>query len=114
MIFLAREHDKKLLREFAERYYALVPLRKQTHVHIETCQDTMPKAIEAFLESRSYEDTIRNSIQLGGDTDTIATIAGSIAEVFYGVPEKIKSQVREYLPSTMLVIINKVEKYQKF
>lgn len=50
-----------------------------------TCQDTVPPAIEAFLESTGFEDCIRNAVSLGGDSDTVAAMAGSIAEAFYGL-----------------------------
>jgi ADP-ribosylglycohydrolase len=49
-----------------------------------TCQGSVPQAIQAFMESDSYVDAIRNAISIGGDSDTIACITGSIAEAFYG------------------------------
>ena len=51
-----------------------------------SCQGCVPQALEAFFESKSYEDAIRNAISLGGDSDTIAAITGSIAGVYYGIP----------------------------
>ncbi|MBQ7217486.1 MAG: ADP-ribosylglycohydrolase family protein [Synergistaceae bacterium] len=55
-----------------------------------TCQGSVPEAITAFLEGESYEDTVRKAVSLGGDSDTIACIAGGIAEAFYnGVTEEI-------------------------
>lgn len=55
-----------------------------------SCQGSVPQSIIAFLESDSYEDTIRNAISLGGDADTMACIAGGIAEAYYGsIPDKI-------------------------
>lgn len=75
MIYLAKTHDKKAVKWFAEKYYNLIPLKKQSHIHNETCQDTMPKAIQCFLEAHSFEETIRNAIWVGDDTDTIAAIA---------------------------------------
>lgn len=60
------------------------------YYHIETCQQSVPEAITAFLESSDYEDAIRKAVSLGGDSDTQAAIAGSIAQAFYGViPEDI-------------------------
>lgn len=58
----------------------------------ESCQETVPEAITAFLESVDFEDAIRNAISLGGDSDTLAAITCSIAEAFYGVPEEIKEK----------------------
>ena len=57
----------------------------------------MPQAIIAFLESTDFEDAIRNAISLGGDSDTLAAITGSIAEAAYGIPEWIKDKVLSYL-----------------
>src|SRR6516164_7597540 len=56
-----------------------------------SCQQSVPQAIRAFLESDDYEDAVRKAISLGGDNDTIACIAGAVAEAFYGgVPEAIR------------------------
>lgn len=56
----------------------------------ETCQGTVPQAIIAFLESGSYEDAVRKTVSIGGDSDTLACITGGIAQAFYGgVPEDI-------------------------
>ena len=58
-----------------------------TEYHMdETCQRTVPEAIIAFLESKDFEDAVRNAVSLGGDTDTLGAITGSIAEAFYGIP----------------------------
>jgi ADP-ribosylglycohydrolase len=63
-----------------------------------SCQGTVPASIVAFLDSESYEDSVRNAISLGGDSDTLACITGGIAEAFYGgVPEGIRAKVRECL-----------------
>ena len=68
-----------------------------TYEFNETCQETVPQAIEAFLESTSFEDAIRNAISIGGDSDTLAAITGSIAEAFYGIPEDLcKQAIRQF------------------
>ena len=54
-----------------------------------TCQGSVPQAFEAFFESNSFEDAIRNAISIGGDSDTIAAITGGIAGTFYEVPKEI-------------------------
>ena len=58
----------------------------------EICQDTVPQAITCALESDSFEDAVRNAISLGGDSDTLAAIAGPIAEALHGIPRDIKEQ----------------------
>ena len=75
----------------------------------ETCQVTMPLVFAAFLESTGYEDAVRNAVSLGGDTDTIACIAGSIAEAFYGVPETIAAEGRKRLPADMLAVLERFD-----
>ncbi len=67
-----------------------------------SCQGTVPEAIISFLDSDSYEDAVRNAISLGGDSDTLACIAGGIAEAFYGgIPEDIQEKVQECLTSDL-------------
>ena len=63
----------------------------------------------AFLESASFEDTIRNAISIGGDSDTIAAIAGGIAGAFYGVPEDLRYQVLRFLDTEQEGILNRFE-----
>jgi ADP-ribosylglycohydrolase len=71
---------------------------RETYRFNESCQQTVPEAIVAFLDSKDYEDAIRLAISLGGDADTLACIAGGIAEAFYGgVPENIASEALERL-----------------
>lgn len=70
----------------------------------ETCQETVPQAIEAFLESTSFEDAIRTAISLGGDSDTLAAITGSIAEAYYGIPDGIKEKALTYVDAELRAI----------
>lgn len=72
----------------------------------ETCQKTVPQAIVAFLESKDFEDAIRLAISIGGDSDTIGAITGSIAEAYYGgVPDAIAQQALTYLPPEMKAVL---------
>ena len=77
--------------------------------HVESCQQTVPEAITAFLEGEDFEDVIRTAVSLGGDTDTLGCIAGSMAEAFYGVPEDMKQKCREELPESMLRVLYRFE-----
>ena len=77
--------------------------------HVESCQETVPEAITAFLEGESFEDVIRTAVSLGGDCDTLTCIAGSIAEGFYGVPEELKKQCRERLPEDLRKVLRRFE-----
>jgi len=67
-----------------------------------TCRNTVPQAIEAFLESESFEDALRNAVSLGGDSDTLAAICGAIAEPFYGIPDEFISKAATYLDEYLL------------
>jgi len=71
----------------------------------ETCQGTVPQAIICFLESNDFEDAIRNAISIGGDSDTLACIAGGIAEAFYGIPREIEEETYKRLPEEMREIV---------
>ena len=81
----------------------------------ETCQETVPQAIIAFLESRDFEDAIRNAISLGGDSDTLAAITGSIAEAAYGIPNWIKDKAYSYLDKPLKDVVmrweNRIKSY---
>lgn len=79
-----------------------------------SCQGSVPQAIEAFLESESFEDAIRIAVSLGGDSDTIAAMTGSIAGAYYGVPNELRKRALTYLPQDFLDILEEFEAtYQK-
>ena len=78
-----------------------------------TCQDSVPQAIVAFLDGKDFEDCIRNAISIGGDSDTIGCITGSIAEAFFGIPEGIREKGLSYLPQHFAEIVNAFEKKNK-
>ena len=71
---------------------------RPTYHHVETCQEIVPEAIIAFLESVSFEDALRNAVSLGGDSDTLACITGGIAEAFYGMPQELRDETLKRLP----------------
>jgi ADP-ribosylglycohydrolase len=73
----------------------------------ESCQETVPEAIIAFLESTDFEDAIRNAISLGGDSDTLAAITGSIAEAAYGIPQDIAERALGYLDRTLRTVFDR-------
>lgn len=79
----------------------------------ETCQGSVPQAIIAFLESIDFEDAIRNAISIGGDSDTIAAITGSIAEAAYGIPEEIKVKAYAYLDEPLKDVLRRWKKYMR-
>lgn len=110
-IYMARRcFTKAEIREtIEENYYSLnftIDEIRDSYQYYVTCQQTVPQAIVAFLESTSFEDAIRNGISLGGDSDTLAAITGSIAEAYYGVPEKLKTKALSYLDDELLSIVH--------
>lgn len=78
--------------------------------HVESCQETVPEAMIAYLEGNDFEDVIRNAVSLGGDCDTLTCIAGSIAEAHYGVPEWMKKECRKRIPDEMIRVLDRFEK----
>lgn len=78
-----------------------------------TCRGSVPHALGCFFESESFEDAIRNAVSIGGDSDTIAAIAGSIAEAYFGVPDDIKTAAKKYLPSDLLEIATRFSEFVK-
>lgn len=74
-----------------------------------TCQDSVPQAIVAFLDGNDFEDCIRNAISIGGDSDTIGCITGSIAEAFFGIPLDIREKGMSYLPDAFKDIVRAFE-----
>ena len=112
-IFMARNgYSKDEIRDYIVSEFGYDLSRscdeiRPTYHHVESCQETVPEAITAFLESEDFEDVIRTAVSLGGDCDTLTCIAGSIAEAFYGVPEDLKAECRKRLPADMLEVLDR-------
>ena len=112
-IFLARhKKSKEIIRQEISRWFnydltqPIEDIRPQYHFDV-SCQGSVPQSIIAFLESDNYEDAIRKAVSLGGDADTMACIAGGIAEAFYGsLPEGIIFETRKRLPEAFLNVVD--------
>ena len=113
-IFLARnKNSKSEIKSYVEKNFGYDLSRTLNEIrpnyrHETSAQKSIPEAIISFLEAYSFEDAIRNAVSLGGDSDTLAAIAGSIAGAFFGVPEEFISKAREKIPQEMLKVIDKV------
>ncbi len=108
-IYMARNGARQSeIRERITRDYYPLDFRiddiRATYRFNETCQETVPQAIECFLEATSFEDAIRTAISLGGDSDTVAAITGAIAEAYFGVPKDIKATALTYLDDELRAI----------
>jgi ADP-ribosylglycohydrolase len=112
-VYLAREGKSKpeIRGEISERFAydlnrTIDEIRPDYRFDI-SCQGSVPEAMIAFLESKDYEDAIRKGISLGGDSDTIACIAGGIAQAFYKIiPNEISSKARDMLPKEFLKVMD--------
>ena len=105
--FLARTgHSKPEIKRYVEQTFGYDLSRTCDEIrpgyrHVETCQQTVPEAIIAFLESTGFEDALRNAVSLGGDSDTLACITGGIAEAFYGMPPELREETLKRLSEEM-------------
>lgn len=108
-IFMARSGLSKIeiRNKITDNYYSLdftLDGIRDSYRFTSDCQATVPQAIIAFLESNSFEAAIRNAVSLGGDSDTLAAIAGAIAEAHYGIPEDIKKRALTYFDAELFSV----------
>lgn len=113
-IFMARQGASKdeIRAEIEKHYYPLGFTLSQIrpgYEFNETCQGSVPQGIRCFLEAKSFEDALRNAVSLGGDADTLAAIAGSIAEAYFGVPEQLRNTALTYLDEHQKALIDRFE-----
>jgi len=109
-IFLAKSGKSMLeIRDVIDKEYYPMNFTldgiRGSYTFNETCQETVPQALMAFFESTSFEDAIRNAISIGGDSDTIAAITGSVAEAYYGIPAEIRKHALTLLDEKQLQIL---------
>jgi len=111
-IFMAKDKVKKgVLKKEIETTFeydlskSLDQWRKG-YVFSSLCENCVPPAIRAFLESDSYEETVRRAISIGGDSDTIASMAGAIAGAYYGIDDRIESAIWQRLDDRMQEVVN--------
>lgn len=114
-IFLARTGKGKAeIRSYTMQEFGYDLSRSCSEIrpgyhHVESCQETVPEAFTAFLEGEGFEDVIRTAVSLGGDSDTLACIAGSLAEAYYGVPGELKAECRKRLNEDMLAVLDEFD-----
>ena len=131
MIALGSDHAgfplKEEIKAYVDRFYAdevksymeknglsaftldeIRPLYSFDH-YAGLCKGTVPFALEAFLESVDFEDCIRNTVSIGGDTDTLGAITGAIAEAYYGTPYTFIPAALEKLTRDLRAILEKLD-----
>lgn len=113
-IYLARMGNsiKDIKRAITGVYYDInftLNEIRDSYEFTEASQDSVPQALECFFESTSFEDCLRNAISIGGDSDTIAAIACSVAEAYYGVPYDFYITAKTYLDRFLNECLDKIE-----
>lgn len=100
-VYLARTGaDKEAIRDHVTRYYPLnftLDEIREAYQFDVSCAGSVPQAMEAFLEAADFEDAIRGAVSIGGDSDTIACMAGAVAAAFYGIPRDIREAALPFL-----------------
>ena len=109
-IYMARTGSNILeIQDYINKHYYKIDFKldeiRDNYTFDVSCQGSVPQALEAFFESTSFEDAIRNAISIGGDSDTIAAITGGIAEAYYGIPSDIRSHALTFLADDILIKI---------
>ena len=112
VIWLARHGSTKAeIREYVEKEFYPLDMTcdgiRPWYRFDVSCQGTLPPAVTAFLEGNDFEDVVRTAVSLGGDSDTLACIAGAMAEAFYGVPDRLITECRARLPEDMLQVVDR-------
>lgn len=111
-IYMAKNKKRKseIKKEIEDKYYLLdysLEELQRNYRFTSKASNSVPQAIYCFLESTDFEDAVRKAISIGGDTDTIAAITGSIAEAYYGIPDELFRKVWRYLPDYIRKIVNR-------
>ena len=110
-IYLSRKKkSKKEIKKYIEDMFKYdlsksVDEIREGYSRSELAIDTVPESIICFLDSDSFEDSIRNSISLNGDSDTLACITGSISEAYYGLDEELWERAKVCLPEDMMGVL---------
>ena len=119
-VYLAKNGagKKQIFQRVKEEYYpeiASLSCEKLSKVYTfdESCRGTVPQALTCFFEGKDFEDTIRNAISIGGDSDTVAAIAGGVAEAFFGIPTALIDVAKLYLDDDLLQLAENIEKEWK-
>ena len=113
-VFMARTGSSAdQIREYVTDMYGYDLSRsvdeiRPSYVFNETCQRSVPEALTCVLEATTFEDAIRNAISIGGDSDTVAAIAGGIAEAMFGIPDEIANEVWPKLPLDMRQVLTRL------
>lgn len=113
-IFLARNnYSKEAIKQVIEKIYNIdfnLEDLQRNYKFSAVASNSVPQAIYCFLISNDFEDSIRTAISIGGDSDTIAAITGSISEAYYGIPSNIIEEANKYIPDYIREVVDKFYK----
>ncbi len=116
VVFMARHHaSKEEIKAYVEQNFGYdlnrtVAEIRPVYQSDSSCQGTVPEAIIAFLEGITFEDVLRTAVSLGGDCDTLTSIASAMAEAYYGVPTQLKEEVRRRIQPDMLEVVDRFDR----
>lgn len=119
IIFLARNGKRKdeirdyVCREFNYDLGRTIDEIRPNYRHVESCQETVPEAITAFMEGTDFEDVIRTAVSLGGDCDTLTDIAAAMAEAYYGLPDAFRAEARNRVKPDILKVLDRFDEWVK-
>jgi len=118
--YMARTGSNKLeIGDYVRQYYPTAGTRHwqdiaAVNTHVETCMNALPIAMNSFIQGKNYEDVIKEAIACGGDSDTIAAIAGAVAEAYYKVDANTMIAALRFLPNDLkLVVAEFMQKYNR-
>ncbi|MBD5560393.1 MAG: ADP-ribosylglycohydrolase [Clostridia bacterium] len=116
MVYLARSGmSKDEMRAYvSQNYYPLettLPNVRAAYPFDDSSQGSVPQALLAFFEAESFEEAIRNAVCIGGDSDTLADIAGGVAGNYFSIPDRIRTRAFSYLPKQFIEIIERFEAF---
>ena len=114
-IYLLRSGKSKAdVREYLSQMYdlnfTLDEIRPSYHFEV-SCQKSVPQAINAFLEAEDFEDTLKNALSLGGDADTLAAMAGSLAEACYPIPTDLEDRAWAKLTPDLQAVVRRANEF---
>ena len=119
IIYLARSgYDKKYIRNYVEQEFGYDLSRscdeiRPAYHHVESCQETVPEAITAFLEGEHFTDVVKTAVSLGGDCDTLTDIAAAMGEAYYGMPRLFLDEVEKRLPDDLLSVVRSFDEVRR-
>lgn len=117
MVLAKSQHSLAEIKNYVTTHYYMIDFTldeiRPDYRFTSSAKHSVPQAFEAFFESTSFEDAIRNAVSVGGDSDTIAAITGALAEAYYGVPVGLGKEAEEFLDNEQKKIVREFYEMKK-